>query len=69
MVLGGLVVVWVEVVEVAGLDAGGFDEGVDVGLFEAYDSAEPVGRDPSFVDESVQRPGRHAETPGNALSG
>src|SRR4249919_810923 len=44
----------VEVLEGAGFDAAGFDEGVDFFGFESDDAAEPVCGDVGLVDEPVE---------------
>ena len=56
--------VGVEVLERAGLDAAGVDEGVDVGGLQPDDPPEAVGRDLALVDEPVERAGRDAEPVG-----
>jgi len=57
----------VEVLELARLDAGALDEGLDLVRSEADDPPEAVGRQIAVVDEPVERAGGDAETPGSLL--
>ena len=57
----------VEVLEAARRDAAGLDERVDVGLLEADDPPELVGRPGPLVDEPVQAAQGHAEALGRLL--
>src|SRR5664280_2151588 len=58
---------WVEMLELARLDAARLNETVDIFHFDTDHSTEPIGRQVPFVNEPVKAAQRHAHSGGGFL--